>query len=116
MMRNPMISITRNQFIAALVGVCILSAAIGSGITILAKTGPSGAAGERGAPGPEGPEGPAGASGAEDLGSLESEVEELRGQAEGGEEVEGRLGELESEISELSETTSEICAEIERVC
>jgi hypothetical protein len=116
MMLNPMVSITRNQFIAALVGVCVLSAAIGSGVTLLAKTGPSGAAGERGAPGPEGPEGPEGASGAEELGLLESEVEELRGQAEGGEELEGRLNELESEISGLSATASEICAEIEHFC
>jgi hypothetical protein len=116
MMLNPMVSITRNQFIAALVGVCVLSAAIGSGVTLLAKTGPSGAAGERGPRGPEGPAGQEGASGAEELGQLESEIEELRGQAEGSNEFESRLGELESEVSELSETTSEICAEIERFC
>jgi hypothetical protein len=111
-----MVSITRNQFIAALVGVCILSAAIGSGITVLAKTGPSGPAGERGAAGPKGARGPEGASGAEELGRLESEVEELRGQAEGGEELEGRLEELESEVSNLSGAASEICSEIEGFC
>jgi hypothetical protein len=116
MMLNPMVSITRNRFIAALVGVCILSAAIGSGMTLLAKTGPSGAAGERGAPGPEGPAGPEGASGAEELGLLETEVEELRGQVEGSEELEGRLEELESEISGLSEAASEVCTEIEHFC
>lgn len=116
MMLARMVSITRNQLIAVLVGVCILSAAIGSGITVLAKTGPSGPAGARGAPGPAGPRGPEGASGAEELGRLESEVEALRGQVEGGEELEGRLEELESEVSRLSGAGSEICGEIEGFC
>ena len=45
-----------------LVGVCALSAAIGSSITLLAETGPPGKRGERGPRGPRGPEGPEGTS------------------------------------------------------
>jgi hypothetical protein len=111
-----MISISQRQFIAALVGVCILSAAIGSGITILAKTGPSGPAGERGPRGPVGPQGPEGESAGAELGLIESEVEELRGQVEKSAESIGRLEELESEVSKLGGTTSEICAELEVFC
>ncbi len=111
-----MVSISQRQFIAALVGVCILSAAIGSGITVLAKTGPAGPVGERGPRGPVGPEGPEGESAAAELGSIESEVEELRGQVEESSKSIGRLEELESEVSELGGTTSEICAELKVFC
>jgi hypothetical protein len=112
------VSISQKQLIAALVGVCILSAAIGSGITVLAKTGPSGPAGEQGPRGPAGPEGPEGESAGAELGAVEGEVEELREQVEAGEGagVEGRLEELESEVSELGGATSEICAELEVFC
>jgi hypothetical protein len=110
------VSISQRQFIAVLVGVCVLSAAIGSGIAILAKTGPSGPAGERGPRGPAGPQGSEGESAGAEIGFLESEVEDLRGQVEAGEEVEGRLEDLESEVSELGSTTSELCAELEFFC
>ena len=106
----------KNQFVALVVGVCVLSAGIGSGLALLAQTGPAGPAGKRGAPGPEGPQGPEGASAGEELGALEGEVEELRGQVEAGGEAEGRLDELESEVSELGGVTSELCAEIEAFC
>ena len=56
MMRASMVSLPRNQFIALIVGVCVLSAAIGSGLALLAQTGPSGPAGKQGARGPAGPE------------------------------------------------------------
>ena len=59
------------------VGVCALSAAIGSSITLLAETGPPGKQGERGARGPRGPEGPEGTVEAPDFGFLESEIEDL---------------------------------------
>lgn len=100
--RNPesLVSISLRNLVAGIVGVCILSAAIGSGVTLLAKTGPSGprgpvgAQGLRGLPGVEGREGERGARGAQgpegsegegsqsnsSLESLESEVEQLRGE------------------------------------
>jgi hypothetical protein len=99
---SSMISLPRNQFIALIVGVCILSAAIGSGLALLAETGPSGARGEQGPRGPKGPEGPEGPSGAAEVEGLEAEVEELRAQVEEGNDlgdIESRLDDLESEIS-----------------
>jgi hypothetical protein len=100
--RSPSITLSRNQLIALVVGVCVLSAAIGSGLALLAQTGPSGPAGKQGARGPVGREGPEGPSGAAEIGGLESEVEELRGQVEAAEETQGRLEELEEEVGNLS--------------
>jgi hypothetical protein len=111
-MRPSMVSMPQKQFVAILVGVCVLSAGIGSGLALLAETGPAGAAGKRGATGPEGPEGPAGPSGAEEIGALEAEVEELRGEVEDSESFEGRLEELEAEISSLGGVAEELCGEV----
>jgi hypothetical protein len=112
--------ISRRFFIVALIGVCIASAGIGAGVTMLAKTGPPGPKGERG---PVGPEGPEGVEGASDINYLESEVEELRGRVEEGEGLEdavaqneSELGYLESEVSSLRSTTSEICQELNLFC
>src|SRR5262245_9526542 len=83
--QKPIVSLPRNQFIALIVGVCVLAAAIGSGLALLAQTGPEGPAGKRGPRGhvgKQGPAGPAGESAAEELGELEAEVEELRGAVE----------------------------------
>ncbi len=107
-----MVSLPRNHFIAILVGVCVLSAGIGTGVALLAETGPAGAAGKRGPPGPEGPEGPEGPSGAEEIGGLEAEVEELRTKIEDAEDLEGRLEELESAASGLDGITEELCGEV----
>jgi hypothetical protein len=110
-----MVSLPRNQFIALIVGVCVLSAAIGSGLALLAQTGPSGPAGKQGARGPAGPEGPAGPSGAAEIGGLEGEVEDLRGRVEAAEDTQGRLEELEEEVGDLSggvpSAGSELCEE-----
>jgi hypothetical protein len=111
-MRPSMVSMPQKQLIAILLGVCVLSAGIGSGIALLAETGPAGAAGKRGPAGPEGPEGPAGPSGAEEIGALEAEVEELRSEIDGSESLEGRLEELESEISGLDGVAEELCGEV----
>jgi hypothetical protein len=107
-----MVSMPQKQFIAILIGVCVLSAGIGSGLALLAETGPAGPAGKRGAPGPEGPEGPEGPSGAEEIGSLEAEVEELRSEVDGSGSLEGRLEELEAEVSELGGFAEELCDEV----
>lgn len=124
--RKPLISLPRNQFIALVIGVCVLSAAIGSGLALLAQTGPKGPAGERGPrghAGKPGPEGPAGESAGEELGALEGEVEELRAEVEeagasGGEvgELEERVEALEEEVESYSGFTEELCEEGSFIC
>ena len=119
--RKPSVSLARNQFVALVVGVCVLSAAIGSGIALLAQTGPEGPAGKQGKRGPEGPRGPAGESAAGEVEPLEAEIEELRGQlaevessaGEGDGELEERVESLEEEVSELGRVASELCSESE---
>ena len=118
--RRPSITLPRNQLIALIVGVCILSAAIGSGLALLAQTGPSGPTGEQGPRGPAGQEGPEGPSGAAEIGGLEAEVEDLRGEVEDGQETQDRLEALEEEVGDLSgglpSTGSELCEELEIDC
>ncbi len=114
-----MVSLPRNQFIALVVGVCVLSAAIGSGLALLAQTGPAGATGKQGQAGPRGPQGPEGPSGAAEVEGLEAEVGELRGEVEeSGDvgELEGRLEELEEEVAGLGGVTSELCSELDFFC
>lgn len=121
---KPSISLPRNQLIALVVGVCVLSAAIGSGIALLAQTGPEGPAGKQGKRGPEGPRGPEGESAKAELGAVEAEVEELRGQleglessaGEGGPEVEERLERVEEEVEELGGIAAELCNETNFFC
>ena len=128
---KPIISMARNQFIALVIGVCVLSAAIGSGLALLAQTGPEGPAGKRGPQGhigKRGPEGPAGESAGEELGALEGEVEELRGElgevadlaesAESGEvgELEERVEGLEEELESISGLAQELCGEGNFIC
>jgi hypothetical protein len=57
MIPAPVVSLPRNHFIAIVVGVCVLSAGIGSGLALVAQEGPAGAAGKRGPAGADGPEG-----------------------------------------------------------
>jgi hypothetical protein len=113
---RPVVTLDRRTLIAILVGVCILSSAVGAGIGLIAETGPAGVPGERGPAGPEGPEGPEGPSGAAEIGGLEEEVEELRDEIEGGSELEATLEDLEGEIDDLREIASELCLEIDAFC
>jgi hypothetical protein len=123
---KPTISLPRNQFIALVIGVCVLAAAIGSGLALLAQTGPKGPAGKqgpRGHVGKPGPEGPPGESAGEELGALEGEVEELRGEIDGvREEVEsggdesGQVGELEERIEGLEEEVESFGGIAEELC
>lgn len=122
---KPTISLPRNQFIALVIGVCVLSAAIGSGLALLAQTGPEGPAGKqgpRGQVGKQGPPGPEGESAGEELGALEGEVEELRGAVEEGGssgevgELEERVEVLEEELEGFSGITEELCTEGNFVC
>ena len=113
--QKPSISLPRNQFIALVIGVCVLSAAIGSGLALLAQTGPEGPAGKqgpRGHAGKRGPKGPAGESAGEELGALEGEVEELRGELEGVREEVGEAGES-GEVGELEERVELLEEEVE---
>ena len=115
--QKPLISLPRNQFIALIIGVCVLSAAIGSGLALLAQTGPKGPAGKqgpRGHAGKQGPAGPAGESAGEELGALEGEVEELRGEIEGVREEVGEAGES-GEVGELEERVESLEEELESV-
>jgi hypothetical protein len=88
----------QKHFVAILIGVCVLSAAIGSGLALIAQTGPAGPTGKRGAVGPQGPRGPAGKSATGEVDRLEAEIEELRSAAEGTAELEERVEDLEGEI------------------
>ena len=120
--QKPLISLPRNQFIALVIGVCVLSAAIGSGLALLAQTGPQGPAGKqgpRGHKGKQGPAGPAGESAGEELGALEGEVEELRAEVEEGSEVgelEERVEVLEEEVESYAEIAGELCGEESFIC
>jgi hypothetical protein len=116
---KPLISLPRNQFIALIIGVCVLSAAIGSGLALLAQTGPKGPKGEqgpRGHKGKQGPAGPAGESAGEELGALEGEVEELRAAVEEGSESSGEVGELESRVEALEEEVESYTGLVQEVC
>lgn len=124
--QKPIMSMPRNQFIALVIGVCVLSAAIGSGLALLAQTGPKGPQGERGPrghTGKPGPEGPAGESAGEELGALEGEVEELRAEVEESSQAGGEVGELEErvelleeEVESYSSFTEELCEEGSFLC
>ena len=107
------IEVSRRLAIWTIVGVCALSAAIGSSITLLAETGPPGKVGERGPPGARGPEGTVESF---DYGFLESEIEDLAGELGDLGATEGRLDELEEDLADTEEVVSEICFELEDLC
>ncbi len=105
MIRVPMgsmVSMTQRNFVLLVVGVCILSAGIGSGLALLAQTGPAGAKGARGPEGPRGPRGPQGQSATAEVEALEAEVAELRGRVEEDEELSGRVEALEEQLEGFS--------------
>jgi hypothetical protein len=108
--------VSRRLAVWTIVGVCALSAAIGSSITLLAETGPPGKKGETGARGPRGPEGPEGTVEGPDFGFLESEIEGLARELGDLGATEGRVEELEEDLTETEETVSEICLELEAFC
>lgn len=103
-------TVSRTLVITLFVGVCVLSAGIGAGTTLLfAKPGPVGPPGERGPVGPEGPEGlPA------EEGNAAFEAEEALERAE---EAEFVTSGLESEVEALRSKifNLEACVEAESV-
>ena len=110
------LDVSRRAAIWAVVGVCALSAAIGSGITLLADTGPAGPRGERGAAGPRGPEGPEGAVDEPDYGFLESELGALKDELNSVADLEARVDGIDSDLTANEETVSELCLELELIC
>jgi hypothetical protein len=113
---RPVITLDRRAFVAILLGVCILSSAVGAGLGLIAETGPAGTPGERGPVGPEGPQGQRGPSGAAEIEGLEAEVEELRGEIVDSEGVESRLDDLESALEGLESFSPDLCDEFEALC
>jgi hypothetical protein len=112
----PRLEVSRNLAIWTVVGVCALSAAIGSGITLIAETGPAGPKGQRGAPGPRGAQGPEGTTDLPDIGFIESEVEDLRDELTTAAELKSQVDAIDSDLTETEETLSEFCLELEEFC
>lgn len=110
------VEVSRRLAIWTIVGVCVLSAAIGSSITLLAETGPAGEEGERGPRGPRGPHGPQGPEGSAesfDFSFLESEIEDLARELGDLGATEARIEELEEDLADTEEVVSELCFELE---
>jgi hypothetical protein len=103
--------VSRRLAIWTLIGVCALSAAIGSSITLLAETGPPGKEGERGPAGPRGPEGQEGTFEGPDFGFLEGEIEDLAAELGDLGATEGRVEELEEDLTDVEEVVEELCTE-----
>jgi hypothetical protein len=110
------IEVSRRLAIWTIVGVCALSAAIGSSITLLAETGPPGKQGEAGPRGPRGREGPEGVVEGPNFGFLESEIEGVAEELGDLGATEARVRELEQDLIGTEETVGEICLELEMFC
>jgi hypothetical protein len=110
------IEMRRNHAIWAIVGVCVVSAAIGSAVALIARTGPSGPRGERGPAGRRGPQGTV------DTGAIEAEIEAVRSESDisGLEEQvaenEERIEELEGTLRSFGHGGVELCEEDELFC
>lgn len=114
---RPVVTLDRRAFVAILVGVCILSSAVGAAFGLIAETGPSGVPGKRGPVGPEGPEGPAGSSNQGEIEELEAAVEELREEAADRSELESRVEDLESALEGIgSVSPDDLCEEFGILC
>jgi hypothetical protein len=114
---RPVVTLDRRTLVAILLGVCILSSAIGAGFGLIAETGPAGTPGKRGPAGPEGPEGPRGESNSGEIESLEAELEELRGEVSDSRDLEGRIEELESAVEDFGGISGgDICREFPDLC
>src|SRR5436305_8230055 len=87
-----MLAVVEGKKLAALlIGVCVISALIGSGLMYLAKQGPEGPAGAEGARGPQGVRG---------FAADEEEAERALNDVQ---DVENHLEDLEREVEELWE-------------
>jgi hypothetical protein len=114
---RPVVTLDRRTLIAILLGVCILSSAIGAGFGLIAETGPAGSPGKQGPAGPEGPEGPAGESNSGAVEGLEAEVEELREELGDSGDLESRIEDLESAVEGIGGiSTDDICREFPDLC
>src|SRR5215207_1023850 len=105
------IEVSRRLAIWTLVGVCVLSAAIGASMMLLAETGPPGKEGEQGPVGPRGAQGPEGEIEGPDFGFLEGEIEDIAAQLGDLNATEGRVEELEEDLVDVEEVLEELCGE-----
>ena len=110
------IEVSRRLAIWTIVGVCALSAGIGSSLTLLAETGPTGPRGEQGPTGPRGPEGREGSVEEIDLGFLEGEIEEIAAELGDLSATEGRVDEIDEDLAEVEEVVEELCFEVGELC
>lgn len=104
--------------VALIVGVCILSAGIGAGVTLLAKEGPEGAAGPAGEIGPRGPRGfeaeeTAGENAEEDVGNVQDQAYELEERIE---HLENENFDLEFRAEEATQEAANAESYAESVC
>lgn len=105
----------RRSVVLLVLGTCILSAAIGSGITLLAKTGP------QGPPGPPGPRGLQGSAANEyeaeravqEVQDVEATVRDLERETE---ELRTEEGFLESEIADVGSQEGDNARAIRELC
>ncbi len=110
------VEITRRFFVTSIIAVCVLSAAIGSAISLIAQTGPAGPPGERGQTGPRGPRGKV------DTRAIEAKIEAVRHEAnvagleEQIAENEERIEELEGGLRSFTHGGVELCEEGEFFC
>ena len=114
---RPVVTLDRRAFVALLVGVCVLSSAVGAAFGLIAETGPAGVPGKRGPEGPEGPAGPAGPSNQAEIEALEADVEALREETGDRGELEERVEELESELEGFGGLSpDDLCREFPDLC
>jgi hypothetical protein len=110
--------ISRRLFVATIVGVCILSAGIGTCVTsLLAEQGP---AGPQGVPGPRGFAGPPGRSAdvSYEVSDLQAAVDDLDFRVSGLEDsvAYGDIDALDSRISDLESLVDDLCYELDLYC
>ncbi|MGH2973888.1 MAG: hypothetical protein ACRDLL_03340 [Solirubrobacterales bacterium] len=115
------LQIRRRVVVLALVGVCALSAAVGSGVTLLAKTGPQGPPGPVGAEGPPGDSAEQASYEAEEAVNQVDELDERLSTVEWqrpSEEAASRseLERVKSDVRDLEAKTSGLCRGLELVC
>lgn len=115
------LSVSRRVVVLTLVGVCVLSAAVGSGITLLAKTGPQGPRGPVGAEGPPGDSAQQASYEAEEAAEhadqLDSRLSEVELELPGGEAASvSDLNNLEWQMQDLEGSMSRLCRELGTFC
>lgn len=105
------------RLVILVLAVCVLSAALGAGITLLAKEGPAGADGARGPTGPQGLRGPEGFAAEEEAGEQAlNEIDDVRNEVQSvqyyAEELEAYIEELGGQVTQNTRSVSNVCREL----